>query len=136
MKTTVRYVTEKKPEPPGQKKPVRRADRKPLKYFSKSEYLYAVLFFGFIIFSAMRFNDKQAEVETSEPLGRVVSIDSNSRDFGTKANTTYFVESSPTDLPVASEVKLVAGDYLLCVEGKESCTKVEKREHQAIRPQP
>nr|WP_282562035.1 hypothetical protein [Providencia rettgeri] len=142
MKTTVRYVSKKKPEPPGNKRPVPRAARKPLKYFSKSEYLYAVLFFGFIIFATMRFYNKQAEVETTEPLGRVVSIDSNSRDFSTMVittNTTHFLVPRPTVFSIGSDLslqKLVAGDYQVCVDGKEICTKVEKREYLAIRPLP
>ncbi|HCL5581105.1 TPA: hypothetical protein N2N40_002533 [Citrobacter freundii] len=142
MKITTRYVTQNKPTPAGKethKKPAS-LPRKSLKYFRSMDFVYATLFFGFILFSTLRFDSKQNEAEISQPLGVVQLVTEHDRALGTMSVTTdktHFITSRKNGLAKGDDVtleKLFSGKYQLCVTGKEKCAEIEKNLALAIRP--
>ncbi|MBQ0600879.1 hypothetical protein J7S78_13860 [Klebsiella oxytoca] len=142
MKITTRYVTPNKPTPAGKEKHKKTASspRKPLKYFRSIDFVYATIFFGFILFSTLRFDSKQNEAEISQSLGVVQSVTEYDRAFGTMSVTTdktHFITNRQVGLmkgDVVTLEKLFSGKYQLCVVGKENCVEIKKNVALAIRP--
>lgn len=142
MKITTRYVTPNKPTPAGKARHKKTASvpRKPLKYFRSIDIVYATLFFGFILFSTLRFDSKQNEAEFIKSLGVVQSVTEYDRAFGTMSVTTdktHFITNRQTGLMKGDDVtleKLFSGKYQLCVTGKENCVEIKKNLALTIRP--
>lgn len=121
------------------------APRKILKYFRTTDYFYAVVFFGFIIYATLNFERKLNEVDNSYELGKVTDISYSSQSeiataLGGIRVTTDKMRFS-TDLGIllkegddVSLQKMSSGKYRLCASERDYCAEIENNIALAIRP--